>query len=611
MSRWLLVALMLVPGLANAEDRHVDADAACPGDGSAGAPFCELMPGLEAAQPGDRILIHEADGSYPGFTVTEGVASGTSADPIVLEPAPGEAPIIGGALVFNDLSHWTIRGLTIDLREVSASPGIDIRSPNQASVGAEVLDNLVIGSSGPAIRLGLFEDLIARDAVIEGNIVRGGIGSGIQIVRSRDAVVEGNLVEDVTCATGQFKLQSGIVAILDNEGTQIVGNTVRALRECEAGPSGNHVQGIRIRTSVGGSIRDNLVEVEAPNGGNFVGGISIHEESSEWSVHHNVVRVTNGCALCDGADFGLSSDNVWSHNTVVDTDLAIEAVESSNARFEFNLLQASDAAVVLGEPATGMSFERNLVSGSSVVESDGSQSFEAFADGCSCDEGSVVGDALMLAEDGLTPGEGSPALDLASTSEMRASFNGDAPDAGALEALRAVDAVVSSDGGAISVAVENAWAPPLLPDGCAGVELERDGAVTCVVEHDMSSGTSRVEISLASPLAQGEEAVLRVLANATDSTAIGRRVAARVQPASFVLDTSGLPEGGSSSSGTDMSTTDGDASTGDISTPSETEAGGSGGLDDEDGCGCRSADSNAWAWLGLFVLGLRRRRLVV
>lgn len=611
----VLVAAMLVPSVAQAEDLFVDADAGCPGDGSPGAPYCEVGPALEAAAPGDRVLLRETEDPYPGVSTTVGVASGTVGQPIVLEPAPGEAPIVGGPIVFDNVSHWTIRGLTVDLRQVSASPGIDVRSSLEATVGVRVEGNTVLRSAGPGIRLGLFEDLVARDVVIRGNFVRGAVGSGIQIIRSTDAAVLDNLVEDVTCTGGEFKLQSGIVVILENDGTEIAGNTIRALRVCEDGPSMNHVQGIRIRTSSGGTIHDNLVEVQAPGGGNFVGGISIHEASADWLVHHNVVRATRGCGLCDGEDFGMAERTLWAHNTVVGTDVAIAANESSDAVFAFNLLEADERALELGGAAAGTAFEQNLVSGAAEVMVGGAtQSFDDFASDCSCDEGSVVSDADLLEADGLTPGADSPATDLASASTYRESFNGGAADAGALEVPVPLGVTIEDDGFTLIVEVENAWAPPLRPDGCAGVELVRDGVLdvmlSCVAGHDESTGVSRLVVGLGAPLFLDEMAVLEVLSVATDSTAIGGLIAARVRPMSFDLDTSELPEKGGED-GTSGGATGGSAESGldtEGGMSSESGTAGAGAAGGSDGCGCAPARPTGVPWLLLGLWGLRRRR---
>lgn len=617
---WLL-AVMLVPSMAHAQDLFVDADSGCPGDGTAGAPFCELLPALEAAAPGDRVLLRESEDPYAGVATTASVASGTAGQPIVLEPAPGEAPIVGGAMVFDNVSHWTIRGLTVDLRDVSASPGIDVRSTTQAAVGVRVEGNTVLQSAGPGIRLGSFDDLTAQDVVLRGNFVRGAVGSGIQIIRSANAAVLANVVEDVTCSGGQFKLQSGIAVIFENDGTELAGNTIRALRECEDGPSMNHVQGIRIRSSSDGTIHDNLVEVEAPGGGNFVGGISIHEESTDWLVHHNVVRGTSGCGLCDGEDFGSAERTIWAHNTVVGTDVAVGANESTDAVFAFNLLEGTQRAVELGGAAGNATFEQNLVSGvADVLAAGDAQSFEAFATDCGCDDGSVVADAALLEADGLTPGASSPAIDLATGSSYRASFNGRAADAGALEVPVPLSATIDDDGAGVILEVENAWAPPLQPNGCAGVELLRDGVLdvmlSCVAEHDQASGLSRLVIGVGTPMVRGEVAVLEVLPVATDSTSVGGMIAARVRPTSFELDTSELPEAGDdessggnagSSSGTGEGV-EGTTSTSAGSSSGETGVDGSG---DSTGCGCAPSRPTHVPWLLLALLGLRRRRRIV
>ena len=346
-----------------------------------------------------------------------------------------------------------------------------------------------------------------------------------------------------------------------------------------------------------------------------MGGISIHEASADWLVHHNVVRATRGCGLCDGEDFGLAERTVWAHNTVVGTDVAIAANESTDAVFAFNLLEADERALALGGAAAGTAFEQNLVSGAAEVMVGGAtELFDDFASDCSCDEGSVVADAGLLEADGLTPGGGSPAIDLAVTSIYRASINGGAADAGALEVPVPLGVTIEDDGFALIVEVENAWAPPLRPDGCAGVELARDGVLdvmhSCLAEHDESTGVSRLVLGLGTPLFRDEVAVLEVLPVATDSTAIGGLIAARVRPMSFELDTSELPENGGED-GTSGGATGGSSETGEDTegaTSSQAETSGSGVAGGSDGCGCAPARPTRAPWLLLGLWALRRRR---
>ena len=59
---FLLVALCVAPAASASTLWHVDAAAPCPGAGSALAPFCRIQSALDAASPGDEIVV--APGLY-------------------------------------------------------------------------------------------------------------------------------------------------------------------------------------------------------------------------------------------------------------------------------------------------------------------------------------------------------------------------------------------------------------------------------------------------------------------------------------------------------------------------------------------------------------------
>jgi len=90
---------------------HVRAGALPGGGGSPGAPFPSLQAAVEAAQPGDTILV--SAGVYPGSTET--VRSGTSDRPIMVRGVPG-ALLAGddtGPVITVRHSHIVIEGLVI------------------------------------------------------------------------------------------------------------------------------------------------------------------------------------------------------------------------------------------------------------------------------------------------------------------------------------------------------------------------------------------------------------------------------------------------------------------------------------------------------------------
>lgn len=624
----LIVGLFvsLVAASASAATIHVDGGArACPGDGSEDAPFCSFSDGLDAATPGDVVALREFDGAYPVTDWPGTAVDGTAEQRIVVEPAPGHAPVIGGRITINNRSYWTIRGLTIDGTENPSGPGIEVRSPSTSSRGVHVIGNRVLGIRGRAIKTGLFTDQDTFDVVIEDNYVNGGVGAGIELTRTFDSTVRNNVVEGVTCTTGQFKLQEGILAI-ESDRPEIVGNNVSNFAACAEGPEMLRATGIRARKSNNGSIRDNLVSVQAESGFVFAGGISIHEESGGWTVVGNIVRDSVGCGLCDGGDFGFATDNLWAHNTVVSTTTGVRANESTDATFEYNLLVGTDVAASLGSAETGASFRGNVFfteAGAGVAFDDRGDDFDlaGWAASCGCSEADAFADP-QLTVDGMTPGASSPAVDAGQGSSWREDFVGDAADVGALEPPAFVSGTISSDGLEVILEFDNAANPPLQPpDSCSAFEVVTEGnsvgLAACQFDH--AGGSTTVRITLSEPLYRDAVAELRTLPTLTDASDIGG-AAATVEPIVVSLDTSELPlapetSGSGSSGSTSVGPTSGESVSGDPS--SSTNGGGttdatSDGVGDQTppsdhGCGCASTPRGSAIWLLLLIFaGLRR-----
>src|SRR5687768_2091727 len=83
---------------------YVDGDAQCPGDGSDAAPFCTLQGAFDndALAAGDEILVRTAAAPYEGARIggTDAPASisGTTDEPIVLQPDAGHSPVLTGGI---------------------------------------------------------------------------------------------------------------------------------------------------------------------------------------------------------------------------------------------------------------------------------------------------------------------------------------------------------------------------------------------------------------------------------------------------------------------------------------------------------------------------------
>lgn len=618
--------LCLLPSLAHASDWFVDRDAACPGQGTDAEPFCSITEAFgPTLAPGDTILLRESDTPYPAQDWSQ-APDGTAAAPITLQPEPGHAPIIAGRLLLDGVSDWTLRGLTVDVRD-AAGAGIEIRSATVVSRRVRVLDSFVFGGTSRAITAGSDSDLEIFDLEVAGNQVSGGVTAGIELFRSVDARITNNSVEGVACSIDPFFQQEGITLIFGNVGAEISGNVVRNFPACaevlKTKRNELHFVGIRVRTSSDGDIHHNLVEIEAVNGARFSGGISIHEDSSGFNVHHNIVRVMGDCGLCDGADFGPASGNVWAHNTVSDAGIGLALAETTGAQVLGNLLMGRVAAASVGDGSELASAAANayaLVDGGSdpLTVSGSAVSLDDWQAACGCDADALTEDPLLLVADGLSPAPDSPLVDAATDSVWVDAFGGSAPDIGALESPLALQSGVAEDGASVWVTVDVRAAPPLLGvAGCGGLEVRRDGGSiplqACAAEHDDASGVTTLTLALSEPLVAADVAEVVHLATLTDSRAIGGRVSARLAPFALALDTTTLGEPPDASTGSDS----GDDSTGASAVDDGSRTGGvdatsdSAGQTDaaDDGCSCSTGHrAPASALVVVLLMAFRRRK---
>lgn len=81
------------------------------GDGSATAPWGSLEQAFESLDAGDTLVVH--GGVYRERITSAGVADGTGTAPITVTAAPGESPVLQGALWLRDADHWHVSGLNV------------------------------------------------------------------------------------------------------------------------------------------------------------------------------------------------------------------------------------------------------------------------------------------------------------------------------------------------------------------------------------------------------------------------------------------------------------------------------------------------------------------
>lgn len=178
MTRAVLLALLLLPGLAAAATRTL-----APGD--------DLAAAVAAAAPGDELIL----------------AAGTHAGPITLDRAltlrgePGAALVGGeeGSVVNVTAPGVTLRGLTI-----SGS-----------------------GSDRVAMDAGVTLARTAKGAVIEDNVLLGNL-HGIRIQGAPDATVRGN---DITGRTGRQSEAGNGVSVWNAPGALVEDNVIRLGRD--------------------------------------------------------------------------------------------------------------------------------------------------------------------------------------------------------------------------------------------------------------------------------------------------------------------------------------------------------------------------------------------
>ncbi|MEO3935224.1 NosD domain-containing protein [Dermatophilaceae bacterium Soc4.6] len=341
-----------------------------------------LVQALQGALAGDRIVL--AAGTYSGpFSIT---ASGTSAHPIVVEPAAGAAVTLRASLptracaaagpdeertleFHHGASYWTVRGLTIAggvlvsgehpdvsngwLAGLVAShnwqdrrklPGSSVNDPSQVGLQVPYVDALTSGSltTSDAIKLvsdvvtgkGIFARL-ARYGVIRNTVVKDvtcGSGPGIWLANLSSAwTIAGNDVSTVAHSDASHYMQEGIRMSSASNYNTVIHNTVHDLPD----------QGRGITTDVDASfntISFNTIRAVA---------IGISDEQSGWGNtwdHNHVVGARQSGYSFRMEDIGLvgpsrdtsTYSDVVSCNTATATPVGIEAGSMAGSTFTSN-----------------------------------------------------------------------------------------------------------------------------------------------------------------------------------------------------------------------------------------------------------------------------------
>ena len=647
-------ALVAVAPLASARalqaDWLVEADASCPGDGTAGAPFCSLQDAFDNPElgPGDRIQLLDSDASYAGATAT---VSGTEAMPIVVEPSPGHSPTIGDTVVLDEVSYWTVQGLTFDLSDSGGNDSAIVVTSAVPEIveGIVIRDNVISGWSpdssddyAPAITVrssGAGSDPAVVGVVIADNRLSDGPGEAIALDRVRDAIVEGNTVDGLRCGrlngtTAMGDPQAATQTAIRLEGVRdgvVSHNRITAfdVARCPDPEPPVRIIGILVKGGRDGQVSYNYATGIRAEGSASQQGIEVSTGAQNWIIARNIVTDVGTCGICLGVDFSSPGDDM---RILANTVLAWgdHALEVNNEVGDLegltvadNIFAAATTAQVSVRTMDGItSFDYNLYwdpDGERV----GSCGLEGPADltqwqaDCGFDEHAVFADPRLPAartpvEDFTPSGTDNPAVDAGDAlAGYIEEFHGEAVDLGALEAPIPVGAeVLETAPRVVRLTIESTVSGGLVYDGgCEGFGVTVDEQTVTLAECRRAS-LDLIELELGEELFEGQAVRLQYDGlHITDEAAVGGTIGARMQPFEIEVTNAAPPmedDGDETTSGADDTSGSGETgadgpATDDGSESSGTSAGAVPPPVDS-GCSCRAGTSHARWTLGLWCI---------
>lgn len=303
---------------------HVATTGTDGGTGAPDRPFKTVQQGVNAARPGDTIVVHA--GSYRGaVSITK---SGTSTSPITITaagdgpatltadfnspPCSAHAPALDRTIRFGGgADHWTISNLTI-------VNGITVKGEN-GSAAMSYLTRLVRlgdwqtrrkipgrGSNDPVAARSAFDYLSAKtgrsidpsDGLrFVGNTIT---GRGIQIIASRYGEIRDNEIGPVACGIGP-----GIWINVFSDGWSVTGNHIH---DIAASTHKHYMQeGIRLGSASSYSVVSNNLVEHLPGDGR---GVNTDVDAS-WNVFRNNVAHDVAIGFNDQKS---GWGNTWDHN---------------------------------------------------------------------------------------------------------------------------------------------------------------------------------------------------------------------------------------------------------------------------------------------------------
>jgi hypothetical protein len=423
-SVFLLVGLFAAPAAFASTVWHVDAAAGCPGVGTTLAPFCRIQLAIDAAVPGDEIvvatgvylerldylgkdvLLHSAAGADATIVDAGGLGSVVS---FVNGEGPGAVlsgftlrhgagtdtgtsfPILTGGGVYCRDASPTIAGNVIELNTADRGGGLALLGGAALVSGNTVRTNTaeyqgggIHCGAGTTARLvgntiqanGLYGwggGIDVEDAApsIEGNLVEDNRGSGcagIQIDSDLGVVVRGNVIRGNSTdedAGGGLCVTSGPATLV--EANEIIDNSA-------LGPGGGLY-------AYGGTMRNN--RIESNSGWYFGGGVlGLHGATFEGDLivdnHGGVLaggspsgparltRVTIAGTIDDWALSILGSDAVLEDCLIVGNEEGVFALEGSLATLRRCTFSGNKYSAVVTESGAHATLESCIAWGNAL-----------------------------------------------------------------------------------------------------------------------------------------------------------------------------------------------------------------------------------------------------
>lgn len=318
--------LLALAAHATAGTWHVDAAAACPGTGSPATPFCTIQAALDAAAPGDEILV--GPGLYTELIDFLG-------KDVELKSTAGAATTIidgrfqGSVVTFDGgesraalLSGFTVRRGDGVFTELGAGIHCDGSSPT-------IADNVIEDSFGAATGGGIA--LLGGSPLLIGNVVQNNaadFGAGIHCAQGTTAQIVGNQI----LGNGQFGTTGGGIHVFDS-GVLIEGNLIQ-------GNSSACCAGVYVDSDMEVVVRGNTIRGNVADEGDAAGVFS----TPGTLVEDNLIE--DNIAYGDGAGV-YAHGGTYRNNRITSnfTSVGFTVVIQNGASFEGDVIAGNDNIV--------------------------------------------------------------------------------------------------------------------------------------------------------------------------------------------------------------------------------------------------------------------------